>query len=196
MKLIKLPVLMAIVTVLTIVMTACSSDEDMTYSDNGMVSSEEKGSKDDGTISVNFTLQDESGAEKYVFKEGENIIFRVGITNNSDKDVHLIGDIYDNDVFHVYSSKGDDIGRPFDLLLFNARYGIVLYPYTTYSIICPWWNNPNSEKPWKPGYLDIIIDKIRPLSKGNYYSEFKVKLVKYGLDEINIVTCKQSFTIE
>ena len=61
MKLIKLPLLMAAITMLMLGMTACSGD--------------------DSSISVYFTLQDESGVEKSSFKEGENIIFRLDITN-------------------------------------------------------------------------------------------------------------------
>ena len=38
-------------------------------------------SDDEGGIFIGFILQDEKGAEKYIFKEKENLIFRLDIIN-------------------------------------------------------------------------------------------------------------------
>ena len=54
---------MAAITMLMLGMTACSGD--------------------DSSISVYFTLQDESGVEKSSFKEGENIISQVSIEGDT-----------------------------------------------------------------------------------------------------------------
>ena len=178
-------------------LVSCSSDDGMINSDNGIDSSEGKKENGDATIFVNFTLQDESGIEKYVFKEGENIIFRLDIVNNTDEQVYMNNPdrmFFDNDIFHVYSSKGEDVGLPFDIwIILESKYTSIP-AYNSMSYICPWWNEPDS--PWRQGYSDFIIEKIRPLPKGDYYSEFKVRLDKYKVNENKIVTCKKSFKIE
>ena len=189
---------MAVLTMLMLAMTACSSDDDMNYSDNGKESSEDKKENGDVGIFVNFTLQDESGIEKYVFKEGENIIFQLAITNNTEKEARLSNFddmVFHNNVFHVYSSQGEDFGHPYDYLLINEIMGPMNFPPRyTYTLFCPWINNPDSELPsWDrlPYYKHFITEKFRPLPKGEYYSEFPLRL-----DEKKTVTCYKSFIIE
>ena len=177
---------MAVLTMLMLAMTACSSDDDMNYAG----------------IIVNFTLQDESGIEKYVFKEGENIIFKLAITNNSEEEAHLLNQsdmLVPSDIFHVYSSSAGDFGQPFDCLLLTAIGGPLFLPSkSTYTFLCPWINNPDTKITWDSdgyghpyGYDNMAINKFRPLPKGEYYSKFPLRL-----DEKKIVTCNKSFIIE
>ena len=74
-------------------------------------------SSDDG-ISVKFQLKDENGNEKYVFKNNENIIFSLDIINNGEEDAILPAPtcMLGSEIFHVYSSKGEDFGCPYDEL--------------------------------------------------------------------------------
>lgn len=164
---------------LMIISAGCSSDDD---------------GSDNSIISVNFMLQDENGVEKYTFYEGENIIFRLDIINNTEDNVtihHDIGYIMGNDVFHVYSSKGEDLGTPYDVLIIPEA-GLTTIPSNSrISILCPWVNDSNSGILWNPRYLNYEIDKLRPLPKGDYYSQFTIRL-----DDNRFVTCKRTFKIE
>ncbi len=176
MKLIKLPILMAAITMLMLGMTACSGD--------------------DSSISVYFTLQDESGVEKSSFKEGENIIFRLDITNHSEEEAllsNLIDMFFNDDIFHVYSSKGEDFGHPFDELWLPDILGPMRFPPKyTFTTLCPWINNPDSELPCgQLPYFHFFTEKYRPLPKGEYYSKFSIRL-----DKKKTVTCNKSFKIE
>ena len=174
MKLIKLPILMAAITMLMLGMTACSGD--------------------DSSISVYFTLQDESGVEKSSFKEGENIIFRLDITNHSEEEAllsNLIDMFFNDDIFHVYSSKGEDYGNPYDVLFLPEIGHLVLDSQSRNTYLCPWVNNPDSELSWNPLYLSYEIEKLRPLPQGDYYSVFAIKL-----DNNRVVTCRKTFKIE
>ncbi len=176
-------------------LVSCSSDDGMINSDNGIDLSEGKKENGDATIFVNFTLQDESGIEKYVFKEGENIIFKLAITNNTEKEVPLLNEsdmLTYSDLFQVYSSKEEVFGQPFDLLVLTAIGGPLFLPSkSTYTFLCPWINNPDTEITWGQPYDNVIINKFRPLPKGEYYSRFTIRL-----NENRKATCKQSFIIE
>jgi hypothetical protein len=165
-------------------LVGCSNDD----SDN------DDGICDDGyAVSVNFLLQDESGTEKYTFKEGENIIFRLDIINHDTVNVVLpsIVEIIGNDIFQVYGSNGKDYGKPWDELTLPDFSHVTIGANGTKTYLCPWYNNPESELSWKPHYLNIQIDKLRPLPKGDYYSEFKIRL-----DNNRVVTCQKTFKIE
>lgn len=149
-------------------------------------------SNDDSTISVNFLIQDENGSEKYLFNEGENIIFRLDIINDGKDDVVLLSpvEILGNDIFHVYSSKGEDLGRPYDILIIPEIAHTFIPSQSRVSFRGAWVNDPESELTWTPNFLQYEIDKLRPLPKGDYYSEFTIKL-----DNNRNVTCKKTFKI-
>ena len=149
-------------------------------------------SSDDG-ISVKFQLKDENGNEKYVFKNNENIIFSLDIINNGEEDAILPAPTYmfGSEIFHVYSSKGEDFGCPYDELTIPDVGHIIIEAKGSVSFICPWMNNPNSKIPYIPNFLGYRIDNIKPLPKGDYYSVFTIKS-----DEHRIVTYKKTFKIE
>ena len=150
---------------------------------------------DDGyAVSVNFLLQDESGTEKCTFKGGENIIFRLDIINHDTVDVVLpsLVEIFNHDdIFHVYGSNGKDYGNPWDGLWLTEINHVIIGANATKSYLCPWINNPESEIPWNPQFLDYRINTPRSLPKGNYYSKFNIIL-----DNNRVVTCQKTFKIE
>lgn len=174
-------------SLLTIGLAGCSNDSPLPDEiDNGT-----QGTTDE---MVDFKLQNEDGVECYRFKKGENIIFRLDVINNGEEDVIIhndIGYIIGNDVFHVYSSKGEDFGTPYDVLII-PEVGLTIIPSKSrVSILCPWINDSNSEISWNPRYLNYEIDKLRPLPKGVFYSQFTVRLA-----DNRFVTCKRTFKIE
>ena len=105
-----------------------------------------------------------------------------------------IGYFIGNDVFHVYSSKGEDFGTPYDMLII-PEVGLTTIPSNSrISILCPWVNDSNSGILWNPRYLNYVnyeIDKLRPLTKGDYNSQFTIRL-----NDNRFVTCKRTFKIE
>ena len=188
----KLFVLLSLITAL---LASCSGDDESNFSIDGLntpasgtSSSEED---DNAIISVKFLLQDENGVEKYTFNKNENIIFRLDFKNNGEEIAVLPSpiDVFGNDIFHVYSSNGEDFGNPFDVLILDEIAHLILYPHITCSFLCPWINHPNSEIR-KPMYFSFEIDHLRPLPTGKYYSSFSIKL-----DSNRIVTFKKSFEI-
>ncbi len=94
-------------------------------------------SDDEGGIFIGFILQDEKGAEKYIFKEKENLIFRLDIINNGEEDAILPGPaelFRGSEIFHVYSSNGEDFGYPYDEAgPYESQHGITWQRYD-YSI--------------------------------------------------------------
>ena len=81
-------------------LSSCSSDDDVSAIYH---------------IKVDFQLKNSDGIECYDFKEGENVIFDLIITNNSDRDIFYGPNadiIFGNDLFCVYSDDGNSLGLP------------------------------------------------------------------------------------
>ena len=176
---------MGAVLMMTVGMSSCNSDD-------------EEGN-DNSPISVDFLIQDEHNVEKYIFKEGEDIIFRLEITNNGTEEAILPSpvDIINIDVFHVYTSNGEDMGKPYDLVVPgpNADIHLRIEANETKMYLCPWVNDPESELynsgfAFPKPYMRYMIDKLRPLPKGEYYSKFDIKL-----DNNRVITCQKSFSV-
>ena len=188
----KLIYLISVLLLMFVSLNSCSSDDEISERSNDEISEK----KDTLTLISVFWLQDENGVEKYVFNEGENIVFRLDVINNGEEDViirHGSDFIIGNDVFHVYSSKGEDFGTPYDVISFPENTFILIPSKSKTSYFCPWHNDPNLETPLHTpyGHISYYIDKIRPLPKGDYYSQFTIRL---GDDRF--VTCKKTFKIE
>ena len=167
-----------------------SSDDEISERSNDEVSE----TNDTLTLTAHLGFQDESGVEKYVFKEGENIVFRLDVINNSEEDVIIHGNmayILLHDAFHVYSSQGEDFGKPYDVYETTDIGITMILSKGKETYLCQWLNDPNSELLWKPYYIHYIIDKRRPLPKGDYYSQFTIRL-----GDNQYFTCKRSFKIE
>ena len=186
----NLLLVMGAAMVLAIGISCCSSDDEISERSNDEVSE----ANDTLTLTAHLGFQDESGVEKYVFKEGENIVFRLDVINNSEEDVIIHGNmayILLHDAFHVYSSQGEDFGKPYDVYETTDIGITMILSKGKITYLCQWLNDPNSELLWKPYYIHYIIDKRRPLPKGDYYSQFTIRL-----GDNQYFTCKRSFKIE
>ena len=186
----NLLLVMGAAMVLAIGISCCSSDDEISERSNDEVSE----TNDTLTLTAHLGFQDESGVEKYVFKEGENIVFRLDVINNSEEDVIIHGNmayILLHDAFHVYSSQGEDFGKPYDVYETTDIGITMILSKGKITYLCQWLNDPNSELLWKPYYIHYIIDKRRPLPKGDYYSQFTIRL-----GDNQYFTCKRSFKIE
>lgn len=176
-------------------LSACSKSDDVTEINNH---SEKEGA---GTIEkssdlmVDFQLQNEDGTECYDFKEGDNIIFRLEIKNDTDEDVILppFSEVLGLDVFTVFSQEGVKIGTPWDVIMTSFRECEIIRAHKSVVFVCPWFDIPtlyfNGTEHYYSEYFYKKDDKS-PLPKGEYYSEFDIKL------NDKKITCNRKFEIE
>ena len=176
-------------------LSACSKSDDVTDINNH---SEKDGT---GTIEkssdlmVDFLLQNEDGMECYDFKEGDNIIFRLEIKNDTDEDVILppFSEVLGLDVFTVFSQEGVKIGTPWDVIMTSFRECEVIRAQSSVVFVCPWFDIPalyfNGTDHYYSEYFYKKDDKS-PLPKGEYYSEFGIKFNE------KTITCNRKFEIK
>ena len=176
-------------------LSACSKSDDVTDINNH---SEKDGT---GTIEkssdlmVDFRLQNEDGMECYDFKEGDNIIFRLEIKNDTDEDAILppFSEVLGLDVFSVYSREGEKIGTPWDVIMTSFRECEIIGAHSSAVFVCPWFDIPalyfNGTDHYYSEYFYKKDDKS-PLPKGEYFSEFEIRLNE------KTITCSRKFEIE
>ena len=145
---------------------------------------------------VDFQLQNEDGIECYDFKEGENIIFRLEIKNDTDEDAYLppFTDIIGHDVFCVYSQNGEEIGTPWDEIWSYMVGGDFIGAHSSVVFVCPWFDIPAlyflGHEHFYSAYSFYKTDEKSPLPKGEYYSNFDIKL------NGKTIICNRTFKIQ
>ena len=149
-------------------MTACCSDEEDRFK-------------------VQFHLEDENGVPKTGFNQGENIIFKLTIYNNSDErySVDFIS-LFDDNLFRVYSTDGKDYGTSWEAPYFLERMEYIL-AHDSRMFSCPWLN----DEKLIPTYPLVMKEDMQPLPVGDYYTKFDLKF-----NENNVIHCKQNFKIK
>ena len=189
----KLVLMMSVLLALGL-LSACSKSDDVTDINNH---SEKDGT---GTIEkssdlmVDFRLQNEDGMECYDFKEGDNIIFRLEIKNDTDEDAILppFSEVLGLDVFTVFSQEGVRIGTPWDVIMTNFRECEIIGAHNSVVFVCPWFDIPalyyNGTHHYYSEYFYKKDDKS-PLPQGEYFSEFDIKLNE------KTITCYRKFDI-
>lgn len=190
----KLVLMMSVLLALGL-LSACSKSDDVTDINNH---SEKDGT---GTIEkssdlmVDFRLQNEDGMECYDFKEGDNIIFRLEIKNDTDEDAILppFSEVLGLDVFTVFSQEGVRIGTPWDVIMTSFRECEIIGAHNSAVFVCPWFDIPalyfNGTDHYYSEYFYKKDDKS-PLPKGEYFSEFEIRLNE------KTITCSRKFEIE
>ena len=190
----KLVLMMSVLLALGL-LSACSKSDDVTDINNH---SEKDGT---GTIEkssdlmVDFRLQNEDGMECYDFKEGDNIIFRLEIKNDTDEDAILppFSEVLGLDVFTVFSQEGVKIGTPWDVIMTSFRECEIIGAHNSVVFVCPWFDISalyyNGTHHYYSEYFYKKDDKS-PLPQGEYFSEFDIKL------NDKTITCHRKFEIE
>lgn len=175
--------------------SACGNSDDIPDTNNH---SEKEGA---GTIEeisgdmVIFQLQNEDGMECYDFKEGDNIIFWLEIKNDTDEDAILppFSEVLGLDVFSVYSQEGEKIGTPWDVIMTSFRECEIIGAHSSVKFVCPWFDIPalyfNRTEHYYSEYFYKKENKS-PLPKGEYYSEFVIKINE------KTITCNRKFEIK
>ncbi|WP_318312877.1 hypothetical protein [Flagellimonas crocea] len=93
-------------------------------------------------LKMAFCLLDSTGIAKTQFKEGENIVFSLALTNTSEDTIVIEQNIVDEDFFRVTEkSQQQDMGTPQTgawCEFSNAPREIAIGPGDTFELTCPW----------------------------------------------------------
>lgn len=175
-------------------LSACSKSDDVTDINNHNEKDGTGTIEKSSDLMVDFRLQNEDGMECYDFKEGDNIIFRLEIKNDTDEDAILppFSEVLGLDVFTVFSQEGVRIGTPWDVIMTSFRECEVIRAQSSVVFVCPWFDIPtlyyNGTDHYYSEYFYKKDDKS-PLPKGEYFSEFEIRLNE------KTITCNQKFDI-
>ena len=90
--------------------TACSSDDDMQVKENVVLDADTLQVFDG--FDVKFQMLDAQGRPVTKFKEGENITFKLAVTNKQKETFDLPSTFIGMDAFHIFSTSGNDLGLP------------------------------------------------------------------------------------
>ena len=198
----KFPLFLLLAGICTFALS-CSSDNDEISSDDEAkeaVAIDMDTRQDYDSIRVDFCLLNAEGQAVTTFKEGEQIIFRLTVTNTTDKRLRNCqspADIVGEDMFQVFSN-GIVIARPWDFTLTYHATNFYWAPQKDYVYESPWQGQvvdsekENYEDFYVPSSGVVFIKKQdrQPLPVGSYYTEFKLIF-----NEENVITCHKDFNV-
>ncbi len=166
------------------------------------------------SVKIQLQLLNSDSVAMDTFKEGEDIIFKLTITNTgSDWIPTTPMENFSDDIFSVYSSDGVYIGKPWDQRLMTYFYPL-LTPRTVREQVCSWLEVPDGDMVnlclWIENPVEdtsnlnldqyvstinriIFLKKERrqPLPKGSYYTQFNVSII-----EGRTTTIRMDFKVE
>ena len=166
------------------------------------------------SVKIQLQLLNSDSVAMDTFKEGEDIIFNLTITNTGSDWVQTAPmEKFSDDIFSVYSSDGVYIGKPWDQRLMTYFYPL-LTPRTVREQVCSWLEVPDGDMVnlclWIENPVEdtsnlnldqyvstinriIFLKKERrqPLPKGSYYTQFNVSII-----EGRTTTIKMDFSVE
>lgn len=166
------------------------------------------------SVKIQLQLLNSDSVAMDTFKEGEDIIFNLTITNTGSDWVQTAPmEKFSDDIFSVYSSDGVYIGKPWDQRLMTYFYPL-LTPGTVREQVCSWLEVPDGDMVnlclWIENPVEdtsnlnldqyvstinriIFLKKERrqPLPKGSYYTQFNVSII-----EGRTTTIRMDFKVE
>jgi len=172
-------------------------------------------------LTVTFQMLNAESLPVTTFEEGENITFRLVVTNSRKENVTLPNThvMLGENVFHIYTSQGEDIGLPWDSRVCFGLANLVTLPGQSYQFLCPAFGEledpdkfnsasyyPGAD-PWGSWCVFFKTEYVRkPLPRGNYYTEFEINLndedsspkdsIKNVSKGYKGVMCRKDFRIE
>ena len=190
MKMIKKNwMVVALAMVLTaLTFAACSSDDDEIippYIDTCSVITD--------AYQIDYFLRNEKGEVTTTFKEGENIIFHVKITNKTGNTIHL-ADSRDvlKGIMSVYNSNGEYVGNPWEKDFFTLELRWLEVGKDGLEWSCPWGLFSNSVD-MSSIEIHSNFTPTNPLPEGNYYCMMKSRILKRitadnssGFDDVEV----------
>lgn len=166
-------------------------------------------------FTIKFQMLNASGLPVTTFKEGEDITFKLVITNSRDDRAAIPGvvgseyPLIGNNTFNIYSVQGEDLGHPWDWRYGRGLGNLILKPGQSIPFLCSAFGqdeyDPRRDNPEKYLLGDswcafIKTDYPRtPLPKGQYYTKFEINLNSGGFDPSSGykgVECRKDFRIE
>jgi hypothetical protein len=176
--------------------TACSSDNDAKPEE--VVLDADTLQVFDG-FDVKFQMLDAQGRPVTKFKEGENITFKLAVTNKQKETFDLPSTFIGMDAFHIFSTSGNDLGLPWDAVVTKGFPVFRLHQSESAIVSYQAFGKKDEEIPFE-SKLDFARNKDRnPLPKGSYYTQFELNLNAQGKtpsEGSKGIVCKKSFTIE
>ena len=168
---------------------ACSNDENKELTKDEVVVDNDI-PLNYNNLSVSYQLLNKDSIPVRSFKEGENIVFQLKITNNRDSAISLplIPDIIGDDAFMVYTSDGKVIGKPWkSFSIITARHPRLQVQHSL-----------TFEVPWLEGTVrpDLCFSEWGnqpPLAKGSYYTQFPIAL---DMNSDRKVLCRKEFVVK
>ena len=134
----------------------------------------------DDAISFSLQLCNIDGNAENVFKSGDNVVFDLIITNNSDYDISYglnNTDIdFGDDLFCVYSEAGSCIGLPWTGMYceYTGQKSFIIPANTVKHIYCPW----NLCDEVTCSHPLCKAENKEPLPVGEYFTKFSIKVNK------------------
>ena len=177
--------------------TACSSDDDMQVKENVVLDADTLQVFDG--FDVKFQMLDAQGRPVTKFKEGENITFKLAVTNKQKETFDLPSTFIGMDAFHIFSTSGNDLGLPWDAVVTKGFPVFRLHQSESAIVSYQAFGKKDEKIPFE-FKLDFARYKDRnPLPKGSYYTQFELNLNAQGetpSEGSKGIVCKKSFTIE
>ena len=177
--------------------TACSSDDDMQVKENVVLDADTLQVFDG--FDVKFQMLDAQGRPVTKFKEGENITFKLAVTNKQKETFDLPSTFIGMDAFHIFSTSGNDLGLPWDAVVQKGISAYFLHQSESATVSCQAFGKKDEEIPFE-SKLDFARYKDRnPLPKGSYYTQFELNLNAQGKtpsEGAKGIVCRKAFTIE
>lgn len=175
---------------------SCSNDDDV----NDVVVIDQDTVQDYDSISVDFRLMNSGGQAVKTFKEGEQILFNLTVTNKWDRTLKVKRPIYivGEDLFQIYSN-GKPVDRPWDFVLHET--GPIAHYWSahkSYVYECSLQGPAIDLDSLFDTYIEAPSSGValfkthdrQPLPVGNYYTEFKLIL-----NEEHFITCHKDFSV-
>lgn len=193
MKKFNLSILILSITFLGTIWQSCSTDSETNEVEEQKEGGYEKISKKaavatQDSILLVFCLLNETGDTVTTFSEGEDIIFDLTVINESHRHIHFdYTTLFTSELFRIYSSGGEDMGRSWNYQEDQLSVMEYLYPTSSRHWACPWYGTSKTEA----SYPMTLKGNSPSLPVGDYY----VKAVIQTSKEC-ILTCRIDFEIK
>ena len=140
------------------------------------------------SVKIQLQLLNSDSVAVDTFTEGEDIIFKLSITNLS-SDLVITTPIleFSENIFDVYSSDGTYVGKPWD-----GRLTFLIHSFLTPDMLqehfCSWLEDPIEDPETK--YTEEFsptarrpiryykMERRQPLPEGSYYTQFEVSIIE------------------
>ena len=173
----------AMVALLMLALTGCSSEEEV---EEQLSANQALFSSD--AYDIGYSLRNERGDRTTTFKEGENIIFDVTISNATGYKLHMADE---RDILmsamSVFRSDGEYVGNPFQSAFYTMELRwITVEAHSRFHWSCSWIYDGryvyDSRYGSSTSYSTNVLSPVAPLPKGAYYVMIKSNVMYHIAD--------------